>query len=314
MPDVAVVIPARDAAATLPAALRAVAAQQLDGEVELVVVDDGSADDTAAIAQAAGARVLRTGGAAGPGAARALGVAATTAPVLAFTDADCAPAPGWLAAGLARVRVGANLVQGPVVPDPAAQAGPFDRTLTLAGPSPLFEAANLLVTREAYERAGGFPGGVAGARTIEKSFGEDTRFGWSAVRSGARTAFAPDAVVHHAVFPRGAGGFVAERRRLRLFPALVREVPELRGRLLVGRVFLSRRSAAFDLALAGAAVAAARRRPAPLLLALPWLTLVGPPWPPARWRVRRLAADAAADAVGLASLIEGSARARTPVL
>ena len=43
--------------------------------------------------------------------------------------------------------------------------------------------------------------------------------------------FADRALVHHAVFPRGPRGFIAERWRLRFFPALVREVPELRGGL-----------------------------------------------------------------------------------
>jgi len=314
-PVVSVVIPARDAAATLPAALAALRAQTL-GAVEVLVVDDRSTGSTAALAEAAGARVLRvaTGGDGGPGAARNLGVAAARADLVAFTDADCRPAPDWLERGVAALRAGADLVQGRVVPDPAAELGPFDRTVHVERPSPLYETANLLVTRDAFDRAGGFPPiAPLGLPAGEKSFGEDTLFGWAVRRSGASVAFAPDAVVHHAVFARDARGFVAERRRLRFFPHLVGAVPELRAHL-PGRVFLTRRAAAFDLAVLGLVGAAATRRPALALLAAPYALLARPGWPPAPWRVRRLAAGVAADAVGLASLVEGSVRARTPVL
>ena len=57
---------------------------------------------------------------------------------------------------------------------------------------------------------------------------EDVWLGWRARRAGLATGFASAAVVHHAVFPRSAGEYVAERRRLRHFPALVRRIPELR--------------------------------------------------------------------------------------
>src|SRR5205823_3162308 len=80
------------------AALGGLAAQQPTPAGEVVVVDDASTDATAATARDAGARVVRLERAGGPAAARNAGVAATSAPLLAFTDADCEPAPGWLAA------------------------------------------------------------------------------------------------------------------------------------------------------------------------------------------------------------------------
>lgn len=314
MTDVSVVIPARDAAATLAAALRAVAAQRFDGTHEVVVVDDRSRDDTAAIARAAGARVLHTSGTTGPSEARNLGVRAAAAPLVAFTDADCEPHPEWLARGTARLRGGAGLVQGPILPAPGVPVGPFDRTVRVEGPSPLFETANLLVTREAFERAGGFrhhaelPGPGLRGGPGEKSFGEDALFGWAARRAGAAVAFEPGAVVYHAVLPRTAGAFVAEHLRRRFFPALVRDVPELRDHL-PGRYFLSRRSAAFDAAVFGLAGAVAARRPLPAAAAVPYLVLA------ARGRnPQRLAAEVAADAVSCAALVAGSLRARTPLL
>ena len=314
MTDVSVVIPARDAAATLAATLRAVAAQRFDGAHEVVVVDDRSRDDTAAIARAGGARVLQTSGATGPSEARNLGVRAGAGGLIAFTDADCEPHPDWLARGTAPLRAGADLVQGPILPVPGVDIGPFDRTLRIEGPSPLFETANLLVTRDAFERAGGFrhhaelPGPGLRGGPSEKSFGEDALFGWTARRAGAAMAFEPEAVVYHAVFSRTAGAFVAEHLRRRFFPALVHDVPELRDHL-PGRYFLSRRSAAFDAALLAATGVALARHPLPAAAALPYAVLALR----AR-RPRRIVAEVAADAVSCGALVAGSLSARTPVL
>jgi GT2 family glycosyltransferase len=82
--ELAVVIPAHDAARYLPRALGA-----LPPGLPVVVVDDASTDDTAACAAALGARVLRLPAQGGPAAARNAGVAALDAEVVLFLDADC---------------------------------------------------------------------------------------------------------------------------------------------------------------------------------------------------------------------------------
>lgn len=84
--SVAVVVPVRDGARFLATTLAAVAAQTLAPN-EVWVVDDGSSDDSAAIAERAGARVLRQV-TAGPGAARNRALAATGCDLVAFLDAD----------------------------------------------------------------------------------------------------------------------------------------------------------------------------------------------------------------------------------
>jgi glycosyltransferase involved in cell wall biosynthesis len=297
-----VVITARDAAATIGDTLAALAAQE-PGEV--IVVDDGSRDKTVALAEGSPVvtRVIRGAGE-GPGAARNAGAAAATGEVLAFLDADCVPQPDWLREGV-RALESADLVQGRTTPPPDAARGPFDRTLWVVAPWGLFETANLFVRRDLFERIGGFEPWLSPARS--KELAEDVWFGWRAVRSGARAAFCDAAVVHHAVFARGPRDYVAERLRLRYFPAMAKRIPELRQTFFWHRVFLTPRSAAFDLALAGAVVAAATRRPWPLALAAPYLRI-------ARRRPRAWPGDLAADAVGLASLLAGSARARSLVL
>jgi glycosyltransferase involved in cell wall biosynthesis len=83
-----VVIPAFNAAATIAEALRSVAAQTIATE-EIVVVDDGSTDDTAAAIAASGVavRYLRQDNA-GPGSATTRGFGALTTPLIATLDAD----------------------------------------------------------------------------------------------------------------------------------------------------------------------------------------------------------------------------------
>lgn len=95
-PRVTVVVPAFNAAATLPLCLRALAAQDYPRDrYEVIVVDDGSTDDTAAIAAAAGVQVIRQANA-GPAAARNAGIAAAAGEIILFTDADCSPLPDWI--------------------------------------------------------------------------------------------------------------------------------------------------------------------------------------------------------------------------
>ncbi len=95
--ELAVVVPVRDGAAHLGACLDALAPALEGLAAEVVVVDDGSRDGSAALARARGARVLPSGGEGlGPAAARNAGVAATAAPVVVFVDADVEVHPGAL--------------------------------------------------------------------------------------------------------------------------------------------------------------------------------------------------------------------------
>jgi len=93
------VIPARDAARTLGACLRALRSQSLppDEYEVIVVVDRGSRDGSGRVARDAGVRVLVSDGS-GAASARNSGIAAARGAWVAFTDADCIPSRTWLRA------------------------------------------------------------------------------------------------------------------------------------------------------------------------------------------------------------------------
>lgn len=85
--SIAAIIPCRNAAAFVGAAIASARAQSRPVD-EVVVVDDASTDGSPEVAEAAGARCVRLGVRSGPAAARNAGVRATGADVLAFLDAD----------------------------------------------------------------------------------------------------------------------------------------------------------------------------------------------------------------------------------
>lgn len=91
---VSIVIPAYNAASTLDECLDA-CLQQSHADTEIIVVDDGSSDDTPSIAQAHSVRYIRQKNS-GPAAARNLGAREAGGEIVAFTDSDCVPDPDWI--------------------------------------------------------------------------------------------------------------------------------------------------------------------------------------------------------------------------
>lgn len=103
-----VIIPHFNMPDALARCLASVAGQQLDGAVEIIVVDNGSRQTPeAALANYPGVRYL-VEPTPGPGPARNAGVAVARAPVLAFIDADCRAGDGWLKAAAEAVEAAGN--------------------------------------------------------------------------------------------------------------------------------------------------------------------------------------------------------------
>ena len=158
-PTVSVVIPVRDDADLLRRCLQALAQQTL-APLEVIVVDNGSHDETADVAREAGAVLVRQPET-GVLAASAAGYDVAIGDILARLDADCVPAADWIQAvvdafadpAVAAVTGGAHLVEGPARLRrlvPAAYLTAYFAVLTVTlGHVPLF-GSNMAMRRYAW--------------------------------------------------------------------------------------------------------------------------------------------------------------------
>lgn len=95
-----IVIPTFNGAARIGNCLDAILSQAATRDVEVLVVNDGSRDNTAEVIQGyPGVRLINQTNA-GPAAARNRGAKEARGTILLFTDDDCVPTPGWLDAML----------------------------------------------------------------------------------------------------------------------------------------------------------------------------------------------------------------------
>jgi GT2 family glycosyltransferase len=95
MPEASVVVPAHNAQSHLRECLKCLGESQ-GCRYEIIVVDDGSTDDTARVAAEMGARAIRLDETMGPAVARNRGVANGRAEIVVFIDADVLVAPSTL--------------------------------------------------------------------------------------------------------------------------------------------------------------------------------------------------------------------------
>lgn len=316
-PRVSVVVSTHQRARLLPAMVGALEAQTLDpSEFEVIITDDGSTDDTAAVLDDLQRRspltmtVLHADRNRGAAAGRNLAWRTARAPIIAFTDDDCQPQPKWLEAGLAALD-SARVVVGRTTPPPDQErmaAGPFARALWVRE-AKYFETANVFYRRADLEASGGF----------EERFraGEDTDLALRIVPTGQDVAFAEDAYVLHEVRESDFVAAVRESFRWVDLPLIVGRHPQVRATLLHRRVFWKRSHPVAMLAVVGILLAVARRRPWPLLLLAPWIRLrvtSQPLTPGLRRRWLALPGGLALDVVEVAVMVRGSVRHRTVVL
>jgi len=267
-PDIAVVIPTRRREPRLAFALDALARQTLPQErFEAIVVRDSDAREPLAVApEGLNARFLTQTRVTGPTAKRNRAWRSSKAPLIAFMDDDCRPAPDWLERVL-EVAAGPELiVQGRTEPDPDELHLLFGlaRSQTIRGPSDWYQCCNIAYPRELLERVGGF----------DEAFefgGEDTDLGLRAIKAGARVAYADRAVVWHAVLARPFPVALAEAARWPSLPLVIARHPEQR-RAIYMRHFWKRSHALLALAFAGAVLGRGRRT-ALALGAVPYLAL-----------------------------------------
>lgn len=171
VPPIAVIIPVFDEAAYLSEALESVLVQTLP-PTEIVVVDDGSSDGSAAVARSFAPRVrCERQPHAGAGAARNRGVASTKAELLAFLDADDLWHPEKLALQVQALtetpRLEAVFVHLVNFLSPDLEQGRAASLVCPPDPIPCTTAVAMLIRRSAFTRIGGFDESGAIGEVVE---------------------------------------------------------------------------------------------------------------------------------------------------
>ncbi|MEO8353326.1 MAG: glycosyltransferase [Chthoniobacteraceae bacterium] len=207
-PKVSVIVCSYNGAATLPDCLRALDCIAYS-EFEIVLVDDGSTDDTLAVVtkwrmergeRAQPAFIFVQQENMGLSQARNAGAAAATGEIFAYTDSDCMPEPDWLYYLVGTLQSGEYAgVGGPNIPPPAANWVQAAVAAAPGGPSHVLltdvvaehvPGCNMAFHRWAFESVGGFDPEFRKA-------GDDVDFCWRLQGKGNVVAFSPSAIVWH---------------------------------------------------------------------------------------------------------------------
>jgi glycosyltransferase involved in cell wall biosynthesis len=291
-PVVSVVIPTYRRPEMLERCLRAVIEQDFDAPFEIIVADDEPSDVTLALitrlrAEQAAAPPVRLAASAGmgaaivaapsepmpalryiamrdahgPAAARNAGWRAASGRIVAFTDDDCRPMPGWLRAGVAALHDGIAGVDGRVivpVPSPPTDA---QRTLTGLERS-RFVTANCFYRKAALLEAGGFD------ERFAAPWREDSDLYFTLLERGRRLERVPAAIVVHPVRPperfvslreqkKSMYNALLYKKHRALYRARLQSRPPLRYYAALGALLVASGSLAKDRRVAGVAGLAA---------------------------------------------------------
>ena len=205
VPEVSIVIPVMNRADELRRCLTSLTQLTYPhGKLQIIVVDDGSSDDSPLVAREFGAILIPSGGVGrGPAAARNVGAAIAQGEILAFIDSDCSASRSWLC----------ELVPAFANPDMQAVGGQVDgmctesavdryeavmsslsissRELTGSGGTDTFylPSCNLLVRRSAFRSAGGFKDSM--------HVGEDVDLTWRLRDNGGTISYLPAGNILH---------------------------------------------------------------------------------------------------------------------
>ena len=205
-PSLSVVVPVRNGGRDFGRCLQRLRGSSVT-DFELIVVDDGSTDDSAASALEAGATLLRLPTPRGPAAARNLGAQAASSPLIFFLDADVAVHPETLVRALVRFDRDPTL---------SALFGSYDDAP--AAPGLVSQYRNLL--HHFVHQQGDFHDGIRPAHTFWTGCGairrgvfleyggfdprlyprpaiEDIELGYRLTRAGLRIALARDVLSTH---------------------------------------------------------------------------------------------------------------------
>jgi glycosyltransferase involved in cell wall biosynthesis len=231
--DFSVVIATKDRREFLRRTLESLERQIEAPPFEVIVVDNGSADDTRSVVEAHAERVPAVRYVAEPrpnrGRARNRGVKRAAGRYVLFCDDDVSLPPGWLAAHAVAQTGDDCVVNGPILNVPSYAATPAP---TFANYSRAFLCTcNASLSKEAFFRAGGFD------ESFDLYGWEDTELGVRLREAGCHWKFAWDAFLWH-VKPPAENTLEIESRKAiekaRMAGRFLGKHPSRRARLATG--------------------------------------------------------------------------------
>jgi glycosyltransferase involved in cell wall biosynthesis len=233
VPAVSVVIPTYRRPALLRRCLQALLQQgEAARPYEVIVVDDGHDEATGAAVDAVQAdlpdgvqlRYTRPAAGRGPAVARNTGWRLARAPLVAFTDDDTVPAPGWLAAGCAAMarHPAWSAASGRVRVPRASDGPPTDHERMTQGlETAEFVTANVFVRHAALVRVDGFD------ERFERAWREDSDLQFRLAQQAGPVGRVPEAEVLHPVRPERWGVSLRQQRNTFFDALLYKKHPRL---------------------------------------------------------------------------------------
>ncbi|HBJ33552.1 MAG TPA: hypothetical protein DDZ51_02090 [Planctomycetaceae bacterium] len=194
--NVSVVVPTLNEAGFIGNCIRSIRNAVSAARVEIIVVDNGSRDDTVEIAWREGAIAIVVTGAT-IAKQRNVGAARAEGELIAFVDADCTVSPGWLQAGIQQFR-DTNVVSAGASPDPPPDADSWVEQAWCflkrqpneqARRVPWIASCNLWVRKSTFQQCGGFD------ESLETC--EDSDLGYRLGDLGDVVSDPAMAIVHH---------------------------------------------------------------------------------------------------------------------
>ena len=196
---VSVIVPTFNSEATIGSCLDALMDQESGGEYEVIVVDDGSIDDTAGVVSGYDVKLLKQEHA-GPAGARNLGAKNASGDILLFTDADCTPERDWIKKMCTPFADEAVIgVQGVYKTKQKSQTARFVQyeieeryeIMSKVGQIDFIGSYSAGYRRDVFLGEGGFD------EKFPIASGEDTDLSYRLSSKGLKMVFAPEAIVYH---------------------------------------------------------------------------------------------------------------------
>ncbi len=205
LPEVSIIIPVMNRADELRRCLTSLTQLNYPQEkLQIIVVDDGSSDDSPDVAREFGSLLVPSGGTGrGPAAARNVGASMATGEILAFIDSDCSASGNWLCELIAAFNDSAMAAVGGQVDGMCAESavdryeavmsslslGSRERSGNLGTDTFYLPSCNLLVRSSAFRQASGFDDSM--------HVGEDVDLTWRLRDQGWTICYLPTGNVLH---------------------------------------------------------------------------------------------------------------------